>query len=143
MTPPPDLLEALVSFLRADTDVSALVGARVFRPELPEAETQHMPRKALVLQRAGGGVLVGRDTYLQVGDQRVDVIAWGGSPGEAAAVHRAAYAALKQLRREISEGALIHWAQPEQAPISLRDPDTDWPFERSSWQVLVSDLEVA
>lgn len=139
---PPNLLRALVSLVAADVTVASLVGARVFRPELPATEVPFMPRATVVLQPSAGGFLVGADSYLAVGDQRVDVIAWGGSPGEASDVHDAVHIFLKNLVRGVAQGALVHWARPETAPLYLRDPDTEWPFLRSSWQVLVSEVEV-
>jgi len=136
----PDSLEALVTYLRNDDGVASLCEGRVWRPELPNADG--MPQPTVVVRRSGGGVLVGAGSYLSVHDERIDINAYGSTPGEAAKVSSAVFAALKSLRRQVSDETLVHWAIPEMAPMSLRDPDTEWPYEVSSWQVLISEVEV-
>lgn len=133
-------LAALVAYLRADADVAALVGVRVFGRELPRAETDAMPRQAVVLKRAGGGLL-GRG-YQEYGDIRVDVYCYGATGLEADELHDEVRAALKhRLRATVAAGVLLHWARPSSDGSSGREPDTDWPLTVSSWQLLSSDVD--
>lgn len=138
MTQIPDRLTALIAILKADAAVSAQVGTRVFGGELPPAETASMPRKATVISH-GGGLGVFGGGYQEYGDTRVDARCYGETPLEADDVWRAAYGALKQMRRTLQGTIYVHWARPSGGPLSLRDPDTDWPYVFSSFQVLAAE----
>lgn len=81
-------------------------------------------------------------SYVQVGDHRVDVMSFGENPYEADRLHRAVYGALKQMRRNVQGQAMLHWAKPSSTGTALRDPDTEWPYTLSSWQVLVAETPV-
>jgi hypothetical protein len=137
----PDHIEALVAFLKLDADVASVAASRVFGAELPESETSFMPRSAVVLLPAGGLTAIG-DGVQRYGDVRVDVRAYGTTPKLANDVWRAVHPALKDLLREVHAETLLHWAKPSGGPISLRDPDTHWPFVLSSWQVFRSEVAV-
>ena len=137
----PDPIVALTSYLKLDQDVSDLAGDRVFGAELPDSENAHMPRKTVVVRRAGGGLLI-TGGYMRLGDLRVDVFCYGETPYLASQLGRAVQEALKQMRRNTQGDALLHWAVMSGGPISLRDPDAEWPLDFSSWQVLASEQEV-
>jgi hypothetical protein len=135
-------LEAgLVAFLRADAALAALVGTRVFGSELPPAETAAMPRRALVL-RASGGVSLTGDSFLEHDTQRIDAFAFGATPLEAAQVMRAAAAALRNLRRSVHAGVLIHWVNSAGGSAAGREPTTEWPRQFQSFQVFFALNEV-
>lgn len=134
----PDPIAALVAFLKADADVAALAGTRVFAGELPRTENTAMPRQAVVLGPAGGGALGGG--YQRYGDGRVDAYCYGATPRESWVLYLAVHVALKQLRREVHSGVLLHWARPSAGGATGRDPETDWPLTLSSWQVLASEV---
>lgn len=135
MTAIVDAMAALIDFLKADTDVSGLVSARVFGDELPEAETASMPRKAVVINQSGGATpdFAAATVPLQV--FRCDVFCYGENPYEADRVRRAVYVALKRMERNVQSGVLLHWARPAGGMASIRDPSTDWPIAWNSWQV--------
>jgi hypothetical protein len=135
-----DPIEGLVEFLQADAGVSLLVGSRVYGGELPRADVTSMPRTAVVLKPAGGGLL--GTAFQEYGDIRVDVDCWGETPRAAWILYLAVNAALKQLRHEESADVLLRWARPSSRGVSARDPDTDWPVCLSSWQVLAHEVEV-
>jgi hypothetical protein len=138
---PPDYVLGLRAFLLGTGDVIALVQERIFAPEVPQGEADDMPRKCAVLRPAGGGILTS-NSYMQLGDPRIDIFSYGETPYEADRVHRAVYGALKQMRRNVQGEALLHWAKPSTAGLPLRDPDTEWPYVLSSWQVLVAEVPI-
>lgn len=137
----PDPLTGLIEFLKADTDLAALVSTRVFGAELPRNQVASMPRAAVVVQPAGGG-LMGLE-FQSWGDIRVDVDCYGSTAFASWQVYLAAYRALKMMQREVVAGVLLHWAKPSARGNTARDPDTDWPITLSSWQVLVSEIAAA
>ncbi|MEQ8834274.1 MAG: DUF3168 domain-containing protein [Miltoncostaeaceae bacterium] len=136
----PEPIAALVALLQTDPPTAALTSGRVYGGELPREEVPQMPRAAVVLRPAGGGLL-GR-AYQAWGDVRVDVDCFGATPKAAWDLHRAVRTAMKAMRREVHDGTLIHWARLSADAVLARDPDTDWPTAPSSWQVLAADEEV-
>lgn len=130
----PDPVTAVKDYLLADAGVSAQVGTRVFAGELPRSEVESMPRRAIVVRPAGGGLL-GR-AYQRYGDTRIDMSCYGATPHEAWALYRVARSALKHLRRAVVGDTLLHWARVSSDGTTLRDADTDWPVTLASWQVL-------
>lgn len=138
----PDPVTAIVAFLRADAEVSALVGTRVFGGELPDAESVSMPRKAAVVSAIGSPAGVGTRSLVEAGTVRMDVRSYGETPYEAIRVHWAVYEALKHMSRTVQDGTLLHDAVIEGGPLSLRDPDTDWPFALGSYRVLAAEVAV-
>lgn len=135
-----DPIEALVAFLKADPPTAVLTAGRIYGGLLLRADTPGMPRAAISMRPAGGGLL-GRG-YETVTDVRVDVDCYGADPKQAWGVYLAAHQALKLLRRNVSAGTLLHWARPSSAGVLAVDPQTDWPIVLSSWQVLFSETEV-
>jgi hypothetical protein len=133
----PDPIAASVAFLLSDAPLVTLVGSRVFGGELPAREAEHMPRAAVVLKPAGGGLL-GTGT-IDVGDTRLDVDCYGATPLDAWTVYLAVYGALKGLTRGAYASTVLHWARPSSRGTLARDPDTDWPVTVSSWQVLAGE----
>lgn len=139
-----DGLKAIVDILKADTDIVALVGTRVFGVELPQAEAASMPRKAIVVQPSGGGVFsVGSRDLIEHSDMRVDIFCYGETVFEAEKVRREVYDTLKTLGRTIINTVLVHWINPAGGLLSLRDPDTQWPVQFQSWQMFYSERAVS
>lgn len=138
----PDVVRGTVAFLRAQPGVTAITGNRVFAEELPESEHHLMPRAAIVVSSAGGGLLGNSNRF---GDRRVDVICYGASPMKARQLHNEIRAALKGLVRQVvtdsaSTKVLLHWARISADGRVGRDPNTDWPVCGSSWQILAADI---
>ncbi len=133
-----DLIDGLMTFLRADPFVTALVSVRVFSIELPAKEAAKMPRKALVLKPSGGSTLTG-GSYAKHGAQTFDIFSYGETPFEAEKVRRAAHDALKQLQRDVSAGVLIHWVEPAGGFANMRDPDANWPITFQSFQAFYAE----
>lgn len=139
-----DVIPALISFLKADAAVAALVGTRVFGAEVPAGETASQPRKAIILRQGGG---TSEDSYLPLGIPRIDLHAHGETPYEARRVRRAAHTALKALQREVITGVtdgdvLLHHLNASGGPVDLRFPETDWPVVIESWDVMFAETAV-
>ncbi|MBZ0164568.1 MAG: DUF3168 domain-containing protein [Notoacmeibacter sp.] len=133
-----DMIGAVVALLKADADVSGLVGTRVFGIELPEEEAASMPRKGVVIRPSGGIGLAGG--YGEITGERIDAISWGETPYEAGRISRAVFAALKRARRQIvdvdGENVLIHSAEEAGGRLALRDAETNWPAVTQAFQVI-------
>lgn len=144
----PDHIAALRTFLAADPYIAALTtpqgstSPRVYAGELEAKQTQGMPIPT-VLIRPAGGLQVHGNAYQDFGDKRIDVYSYGSTPRAANDVWRVVHPALKHLGRELVNGCLLHWARPGGGPLALRDPDTDWPFTLSVWQVLSAEVAPA
>lgn len=134
----PDMIGALVALLKADAGVAALVGARVFGLELPQAQASDMPRKGVIVRLSGGGASQGG--YLELAAERVDAISWGETPFQADRVSRAVRGALKRARRQVIDvdgtGVLFHSAEEAGGRLSVRDQETNWPAMTQAFQVL-------
>lgn len=149
MTDFPDRVNALAEFLKADTDVSSIVGERVFVDEIPDATVSRMPRPCVLLRSGGGAQTIRRGN---TSNARVDVRCYGWKPSTARELHNAVYSALDHLQRKVFLGCLLHSAIAEAQPIPMReapiaepgtmtDPSKHWPLMLSQWQILAADIE--
>src|SRR5690242_8815172 len=100
-----------------------------------------MPRAAVVVQRAGGGVI--GTAYQDYSDVRADVICYGQNLLAADETFLAVHDALKHMNREIYADTLLHWARLSAGGFTGVDPDTGWPTCLSSWQVMASEVAAA
>jgi len=133
-----DVVGALAEILKADTSV---VCDAVFAGSIPREFEPTMSRKIVVLRRAGGGLL-GRG-FQQFGDVRVDVDCFGTNDKEASDLWDAVHATLKQLRRTVQDGVLIHWCECSANAVGTVDPTTTWPICLGSFQVLAAEVSAA
>lgn len=137
-----DPIAALVTYLKAQSAITTLAGQRVFGGELPRNETPSMPRAAVVVSPAGGGLL-GLAT-LKSSDLRVDVDCYGATANQAWTLYLACYEALKALSGEVRSGVLLHWAKPSaKGNLGRASDNLDWPLTLSSWQVFASEEAAA
>lgn len=135
----PDLITGLRSYLINDALVAAAVVNRVYGGGLPRALIEAGATGAVALRGAGGTGSYGGG-YQQYGDKRIDVACYGATPRLASGLHNIVSPVLKQMRRNTQGACVLHWARPAGGPLDLIDPDTDWPFVFSSWQVLVAEV---
>lgn len=140
MTDMPDPLWALVKLLRADETIGEL-DAHVFAGEIPRTEIELMPRRTVLLNPAGGGLL-GRG-FQEYGDIRVDVHCYGETRRDAWVVHLAVRTALKQMRSQTISGVRLMWARSSSGGTITREPATEYPVCLSAYQVLVAEVAVA
>jgi len=114
------------------------VGTRIFGATLPPEEADDMPRAAIVLRPMGGP----GTEWLRTVDQRIDIACYGATPAAAYSLALLVYDALAWLtKRSIGSGATggkVYRVVPELSPLSLTDPDTDWPYAVTTFLVTTS-----
>lgn len=148
----PEPLAALQNILISDETVNGMIAGRVFYDEVPDSQVSMMPQATLVLSLSGGPNAF-EGSYLQLNNERVDIMAYSFTPAAARGLYRAVYNVLHNLRRTTVADCLIHKAEKDGGPITLRDmpatfpgqaPDSTehWPVVHSSWMVLSSLQEV-
>ena len=123
-----DVIGALRNWIAAQSEVSALVGTRVFVNRLPratiEAEDTFNPRKMLVLRQAGGAP---KADLLPTDDSTITVLCYGENDLEADSVRRAVWKLFVFLDRVLQDTVLIYHINPAGGPVPLVDPDIVWP----------------
>lgn len=143
-----DLHEAVMEVLKEPQTIYELVTenadpsvdtVRVYGVELPKAEIAKklMPRKCIVVRQSGLGGQTGG--YARFQKTLVDIICWGETPYEAELLRLEVHRFLKDFRRRMAKGFLLHSFDLVQGPLPLKDPDTDWPYVLCSWRVLASE----
>ncbi|MEO1490364.1 MAG: DUF3168 domain-containing protein [Pseudomonadota bacterium] len=135
-------ITALRAFLLADPPCNAITDGRIFGGRLPAAESAAMPRRAIVVTKAGGTDLFAGG-YVEHATARVDVRSYGETPFEAERVNRAIVLALKRLRRSVHAGVLLHWANSAGGAIPTTEPGTEWPLETQAFQIAYALNEVS
>lgn len=135
-----DIIAALITFLNADDDITALVNERIYAGELPRSETEYMPRKVVVLRYSGG---IEDNSFVPVARPRVDITSYGESYHEAGKVDRAVYTALKAMDRQTTDTVLLHGVALSGGPIMLKDPQTNWPYQWRSATVTADERNTA
>jgi len=120
-----DILKALIVFLKADSDVTALAGERVYGNEIPPEEfEQRQPHKLALIVQSGG---IERNRFLPIAEPRFDVWSFGETYYEAGKLDRAIYDALKALDRKTADNVLLHGIALSGGPFQVRDDRTNWP----------------
>ena len=123
-----DLIGALRNWIAAQSEVSALVGTRVFVNRIPrstiEAEDTFHPQKMLVLRQAGGAP---KADLLVTDDQSVTVLCYGESDLEADSVRRAVWEKFVNLDRVRQDSVLIYHVNPTGGAVPNVEPDLVWP----------------
>jgi hypothetical protein len=135
----PDPLEALVSYLAADSDVASLAGSRVYGAELPGEDADDMPQYAVVVQDAGG---FGSRSESPQYNARFDVFAYGPDTETAKQLQLACIGALRQIKRKVLNSTILYSAIKETGPFPGRTPEGLWPFSFSVWSVETNYQEV-
>lgn len=123
----PDPIELVVTLLRADTDVAALVAARVYGGALPEDLA--MPQAAVVVRPAGGPGRRGAQGWRL---NRVDTVCYGATLRESWQTHLAVREALETLTP--ADG--LKEAHVTSDGTNALDPVTQWPTCYASFLVL-------
>lgn len=149
--PAPDYLGALKTALLLDGAITAASGGHVYIGELPRetaggvAFSTLMPRTAVLVQPAGGGVERG---HAKLAYPRIDVRFYGKTPNEGWRLMLVVHDYLKALTRKVAatsstgERALIHSVTPVSHGTQLRDADGDWPMTLRTYELVVSETAV-
>jgi hypothetical protein len=117
-----DVINAMIIYLKTQSDVTDLVSTRIYGGELPESEIVNMPRKLIVLRYAGGPEEF-RTARLQ--KQRVDIFSYGEGYYQAGQVDLAIAEVLIAMQRVESESTILH-AVGYGGSYQLKEPDTGW-----------------
>lgn len=133
----PYVVGAIRLYLLADSEVNAITEGRIYGGELPRVDVDAMPRTCIVLRSAGGP---GERGTLPIGDERIDMRCYGLTNAQAFAVYRTAFMPMKYIERLVQGDAFVHSASLEVGPLSLKEPDGDWPFIVCSWLVKYSQV---
>ena len=142
-----DLIQALVTHLSQQQGVVDLVQdgqtMHVYGLELPASVAPKMPRKALVLQMAGGGGPIGSRDFVPMQYMRVGAFCHGETGFHAMRLQREVHDALKGLRNAVAGDTLIRSVSIDSGPRFFKDPETDWPTVIESFLVMASECELA
>ena len=133
----PDPLVAVRIFLLAESDITDLVGQRVYTLELPKEVTGDMATGAVVI-KAGPGSMPGVGCA-KLGTSNADVWSYGVSPQAAREISLVVYDKLKFLHRVVSNDTLIHDVIPVNAAINFRDPNGDWPIQMQTYRITAAE----
>lgn len=138
-----DLHEAVMRVLNEPQAIFDLIGddventSRAFGVEIPKAEAEFMPRKCIVVRQSG---LAGQSrSFVRVQRPLMDVACYGETPYEAELLRLEVNRFLKDFRRRMSEGFLLHSFDLVNGPIHLREPQTGWPYVLETWRCLASE----
>ncbi len=121
------IMEAVVTYLKANTGVAALVGARVYHVELPRSEVGNMPQKTVIVRNQGGAIDSGTGPIAR---PVLSFESTGEKFDQAGQVDEAVFSALKDMRRDVvganPNERLLHSALPG-SPSPGRASVTGWP----------------
>ncbi len=136
-----DVMKALRNWIAAQSEVSDLVGTRVFVNRLPratiEAEDTFHPSKMLVLRQAGGAP---KADLLCTDDSIITVLCYGESDLEADSVRRAVWEKFVNLSRVRQDTVLLYHINPTGGAVPLVDPDIVWPAVAQNFSLKASVL---
>lgn len=142
----PDLHEAVMNVLKSPAEILAYVGAeadvdtaRVFGIEVPKSETEtgKAPRKCIVVRQSGQGG--GSGGYARIQKTLIDVACYGETPYEAELLRLEVNRFLKDFRRTMSKGFLLHSFDLVNGPIHAREQQTEWPYVLETWRCMASE----
>ena len=136
-----DPVAAFVAALLADEDSAEQAGTDMFGGELPGEAVARMPGRMIVIAPSGGVSLTG-DSDAEIDTQRLDLLAYAGTPAEANRLCATATRRLLMIRREAFAGTFIHWVKRAGGFSQARDRDGQWPMAFRSFQLLYSLKEV-
>lgn len=134
-----DGLGAVIAYLKAQSDISALLSTRVFGMELPEDEAVSMPRKAIVIRLAGG---IGEDSYADTFKLRLDFFNYGETTFAARKTWRTLKPILRDMERNITSATMLYNALHSAGPVQFRDPDGKWPVVLDTWVISMQETIV-
>lgn len=135
-----DPITTLRAYLLTQSTVTTVTN-RVFGEELPGSEAEHMPRETIVLATSGGRAGLGASSNMDVGNYAIAVRCYQKTLYEARALDRIVFEAMMAINRwaVVGQGGL-HYAVQDSGPFVMREPETDWPFALSTYNVMTGEV---
>lgn len=116
-----------MELVRRCSEISAMVGDRIYGAELPAAIQTAMPTSAVVCNAVPSGAGVGIADYLHVKVSRVDIRVYSGTPAAASRIAAAIDLHLHNVRAGKYGLYLVHWTHRVSGPNTYRAAPGDWP----------------
>ncbi len=134
-----DGLGALITYLKAQSAISSLIGTRVYGYKVPKADATSMPRKTLVIAHAGG---IGESSRLDVFKWRFDFRCYGETELEAGIVLRTLRTELRDMEKNVTASTVLYSAEYSAGPFPFQDIKTEWISLVDTWLVRIQDTIV-
>lgn len=142
-----DIVAAVRQMLLDDIAIADLVDDRVWGTHLDRPEVASMPRKNIVISLGGSVPSAGSNSYIRVQRMRLDIRTYGEDGYEARRVWLLVNDFMKAITPTtvtlVDGGVRVHNAVESAGPISMVDPDTDWPSVVATWAVHYSEVAIA
>ncbi len=138
-----NLHEAVMKVLKEPQAIFDMIGddventCRVFGIQVPKIEAIKMPRKCIVVRASGQGG--GNQSFVRYQKPLIDVMCYGETSYEAELLRLEVNRFLKDFRRRMSEGYLLHSFDLVNGPIYLPESQTEWPYVLETWRCLASE----
>lgn len=135
----PDYIAGIIGIMLADSDINTLVGNKIYGLVFPRDEINNMPQNMITVASIGGTPIF---NHMQLNFNVIEVRCYGSTYYEAWRVHIATHSLLKNISRQTHDKLLVHSVLPVNGPISLRDPEFEWPNVLSTWRLFVAEAPV-
>jgi|CXWL01.1.fsa_nt_gi hypothetical protein len=138
-----NLHEAVINVLKTPQEIFDLIGddvtreSRAFGIQVPKAQAIFMPRKCIVVRQSGQGGQ--NQSFVRLQKTLLDIICYGETGYEAELLRLEVNRYLKDFRRRMSEGFLLHSFDLVNGPIHLPESQTEWPYVLETWRCLASE----
>lgn len=133
------MMDADLRYLITDKDADGNDRVNVYCQELPPEMASAKARACVLVQDEQGPP--GMGGYAEISEPSYNVYCMGETPEQAKHVYLRVRQALKQARRQVVDGCLLHSFEIVGSPRAGRDPGTQWPFILSTWKSLTSDKQ--
>ena len=91
-----------------------------------------MPQACIIMTNSGGaGTGLGARSLVPWTNTRIDIRCYAHTTYETTQIHWEVYRALMAVGRQLVGATLVYDFVVTGGPINNRDPDTDWPFTMS------------
>jgi len=131
-----DILENILDYIKADSDVTDLVDTRVYAGDLNRSIIEEMPKKAVVIQITGGEDKRGKKPIVRL---RMEIWNFGETYYIAGQVDRAVFNAFDSLQREWVNDYLLHSAIMNAGYRQMRFGQSGWPFVIRNGTIIADD----
>lgn len=127
-------VSAIILYLKSLPEIDEWTDGRIWGSRLPDGEASSMPRACIIVRPVGGGAL-GTAGTMPTTDESLDVRTYAQSEFEAHQLAVAVSAHLHQASHVGTNAGRIIWCRRASSPLQAVEPDTEWPFTLTTWQV--------